>query len=217
MTNRQFSLTREAIYNPGLFAVVAELRRVLWDCQSILDLGCGQNSPVKFLPDRHLVGVDGFEPDLKKARERGTHDEYICGDVRHAVDLVPGRKFDACIALDVIEHLTKEDGWQMLKSMEQLATKCVVIFTPNGFVPQFSQDGDLQQHLSGWEVPEMRQAGYRVIGMSGPKGLRGEKAALKYRPRAFWWLVSALGHYGYSRRRPEKAFSIFCTKEMGAR
>lgn len=215
MSKNNFSLKEEALRNPGLLAVVAQLRRDLRDCKSVLDLGCGYNSPARFLNGRHLVGIDGYEPDLERARQRGTHDEYICGDVRRAAELVPGRRFDACIALDVIEHLTKEDGWQMLKAMEQIAVKKVIIFTPNGFVPQFSENGDLQQHLSGWETGEMRQVGYRVVGMNGPKSLRGEKASIKYRPRLFWITVSLLGQCIYSRRRPETAFSIYCSKELG--
>ena len=194
--------------------LVWKLQTLLRDCRTVLDLGCGCNSPARFLRHCQLAGLDGFRPDLDTARARGTHDEYFFGDVREAMTLFPDRKFDACIALDVVEHLAKEDGWRMIKAMEQLASKRVVIFTPNGFVPQFGGDGNLQQHLSGWEVAEMRQAGYQVMGMHGPKRLRGEKAALKFRPRLFWSLVSVLGHYLYSHRRPEKAYSIFCVKQL---
>jgi hypothetical protein len=217
MTRKKFSALREGLRNPASLALVLELRRTLRGCRTILDLGCGWNSPAKFLHEPEvLVGVDGYKPDLDKAKLHGTHDEYVSGDVRGAAALFPGRKFDACIAMDVIEHLTKDDGLQMLRSMEQLAGKRVVIFTPNGFVPQFSEDGNLQQHLSGWEVAEMQKMGYEVVGMHGPKGLRGEKAMLKYRPRPVWSLASVIGHYLYTRQRPETAFSIFCTKKMNS-
>lgn len=212
MTRNKFSKLKEGLRNPAALALVLELQKALRGCQTVLDLGCGCNSPAKFLADCHLVGLDGYQPDLDKARAAGTHDEYFSGDVRAADQIFPGRKFDACIAMDVIEHLTKEDGWRMLKVMEQLATKRVVIFTPNGFIPQFCQEGDLQQHLSGWEIEEMRAAGYEVLGMHGPKGLRGEMAMLKYRPRPFWSLISVAAHYLSTRRQPEKAFSIFCLK-----
>ena|SRR6478736_2700396 len=214
MAKEKFNFVKEAVLNPGLLAMVAELQKSLHGCESVLDLGCGHNSPAKFLRNKYLVGLDGYMPDLEKAKERGTHDEYVCGDVRRIAAAVGQRKFDACIALDVIEHLPKEDGWQMLKSMEAIASKCVVIFTPNGFIPQFSQNGDLQQHLSGWEVNEMAGAGYEVIGMHGPKSLRGEKAIIKYQPRFFWGGVSLLGHYCHTRSRPQKAFSIFCLKRI---
>lgn len=216
MSRNRFSRMREAVRNPAAWVLVAELQAALGGCRTVLDLGCGADSPAKFLRDCKLTGVDGYQPDLDKAQARGTHDEYMLGDVRDAAALFPGRSFDACIALDVIEHLEKEDGWRMLRAMEQLATKRVVIFTPNGFIPQFSEDGNLQQHLSGWEVAEMRQAGYEVVGMHGPKNLRGEKGALKHRPRPLWGLISVAGHYAYTRRQPEKAFSIFCLKRIEA-
>ena len=214
MSRKEFNAFQEGLRNPAAGVLVRELQQALQGCQTVLDLGCGWNSPAKYLRACHLVGMDGYQPDLEKAQDNKTHDEFVLGDVREAEKFFPDRRFDACIAMDVIEHLTKEDGWRMLKSMEKLATKRVVIFTPNGFVPQISEDGNLQQHLSGWEVSEMRQAGYEVCGMHGPKGLRGEKAALKYWPRPFWSLVSVAAHYFYTRQQAEKAYSIFCVKKI---
>jgi len=217
MSRNKFSLVKEAAH-PASLVLVLELKKSLRGCQTVLDLGCGCNSPARFLPqDSKLVGMDGYAPDLEQARRRSTHDELIQGDIREAVGLLGGRRFDACIAMDVIEHLTKEDGWKMLKAMEQIATKRVVIFTPNGFVPQFSNDGDLQQHLSGWEIEEMRNRGYQVLGMHGPRSLRGEKAVLKYRPQAIWGGVSVFCHYAYTRQYPQSAFSIFCLKKMDSK
>ena len=103
----------------------------------------------------------------------------------------------------------------MLDDLERLATRRVVIFTPNGFVPQHSHDGDLQEHLSGWTAEEMRGRGYRVYGMFGPRFLRGEYHHIKYRPQAFWVVVALLAHYGRTRRHPETAAAIYCVKELG--
>jgi hypothetical protein len=200
--------------NPALAALLQELRRNLEGCETILDVGCGELSPMRFLATGRLVGLDGYTPALERAQQRSTHDEYILGDVRLVGEILQDRVFDAVVALDLIEHLPKTDGLQMLESMERLAKKRVIVFTPNGFVPQKSQNGDLQEHLSGWIPEEMRVRGYSVFGMHGPKSLRGEYARLKYRPRPFWGLVSILGHYIYTRTRPEKAFSIFCCKRI---
>ena len=214
MTRRTESAANLWFANPGMAALLADLRRVLRGCETILDVGCGWASPLRYLCDGRLTGLDGYAPSLEKAKELRTHDEFLLGDVREVGGQLAARKFDAVVAMDVIEHLTKPDGHKMLAGMESLATKCVVIFTPNGFVPQHSHDGDLQEHLSGWDPAEMRQAGYEVCGMHGPKGLRGEKAALKYWPRPFWSLVSIAAHYTYTRSCPEKAFSIFCVKRF---
>jgi hypothetical protein len=159
-----------------------------------------------------LAGVDGYAPALQQARSNQTHDEFFLGDVKRLSDIFPSRRFDACVALDVIEHLPKEDGWKMVESMERLATRCVIIHTPNGFLPQQSHDGDLQEHLSGWTAEEMRSRGYEVLGMYGPKWLRGEYHHIKYQPRPFWLLVSMFGHWTQTRTHPEKAAAIFCIK-----
>lgn len=217
MSRRHFGVLKDTGGNPAFWEFVRQLRQTTRDCQTVLDLGCGDSSPARFLTNPTLVGIDGYEPSVKTARERGTHDEVVLGDVREADRLFAGRRFDACIALDVIEHLPKDDGWRMLEAMERLANKVVVIFTPNGFVPQQSKNGDLQEHLSGWLPEEMRARNYTVRGMQGPKGLRGEYAALLNRPKFFWGIVSIFGHFLYTRRCPEKAFSIYCWKRLAGR
>jgi hypothetical protein len=194
--------------------LVREIRSHLRGCQMVLDVGCGDFSPMSYLSGFHLVGVDGYPPAVEEAKGRGTHDEMLLGNVLQLGELFRDRRFDACVALDVIEHLKKEDGWRMLEDMERLATRRVIIFTPNGFIPQRSQHGDLQEHLSGWTAEEMRSRGYKVFGMYGPKKLRGEYHRIKWQPRVFWVMVSLFCHYAYTRTRPEKAAAIFCVKEI---
>ena len=215
MSRNQFSLWRQALTNPSLLMLVGELRCRLRDCSTVLDIGCGDDSPLRFLPNAHLVGMDGYPPALEKARSRGTHDDYFAGVAKSIRASFPDRRFDACVALDVIEHLPKDEGWRMLEEMERLATQRVVIFTPNGFIPQRGHGSDLQEHLSGWTADEMRQRGYKVHGIYGPKSLRGEYARIKYQPRVFWVLVSILAHYCHTRSRPEKSAAIFCVKNLG--
>ncbi len=211
---QRFNLLREALGNPSLITLVKELEFALRGCQTVLDVGCGNCSPMRFLRGRHLTGMDGYAPALEEAKSRGTHDEYLFGDVRNLTQWLGDRRFEGCVALDVIEHLYKEDGLRFLDAMEKAAKHRVVIFTPNGFVPQKSKDGDLQEHVSGWEAGEMRARGYRVIGLYGPKRLRGEYHRIKYQPRPFWLLVSLFLHYASTRTHPEKAAAIFCVKDL---
>lgn len=209
-----YSLWGEVGANPSLLPFVRELRGALRGCRSVLDVGCGSTSPMRFVPGVRLTGLDGYPPALAEARKNATHDEYCLGNVTRLSEAFPQRKFDACVALDVIEHLKKEDGWNFLEQMEGLAGKRVVIATPNGFMPQASKDGDLQEHLSGWTAAEMRQRGYRVFGMYGPKHLRGEYHRIIRKPRVFWTVVSLLLHWADSRQHPEKAAALFCVKEL---
>lgn len=209
------SLWPYCLKNPNILALIQQLRSVLRGCQTVLDVGCGNGSPMRYVAGPHLVGVDGYPPAIEEARAAKTHDEFIVGDVKQISKQFPGRRFDACVALDVIEHLQKEDGWRMLEAMEALATKRVVIFTPNGFVPQHSQNGDLQEHLSGWTAEELRPRGYQVFGMCGPKSFRGEYHQIKYQPRAGWALASVFIDYLHTRSHPESGAAIFCVKKIG--
>ena len=198
---------------PGVWPLLRELRRTLRSCRSVLDVGCGSLSPLRTLPVEMLVGVEGFKPALEEARAHATHDELLLGDVRNLRPLLGERRFDACVALDLIEHLPKEDGWQLLDDLEHLATQRVVIFTPNGFLPQTGH-GDLQEHLSGWTPREMRRRGYHVIGFYGHRSLRGEYHRLRGRPKIFWAAVSLVSQALIARHRPEKAAAIYCVKQV---
>jgi len=99
--------------------------------------------------------------------------------------------------------------------MERIASKKIVIATPNGFLPQGNYGtNEYQKHLSGWEVEEMQKLGFKVLGVYGYKSLRGETHNLRYKPKIFWGVVSLLSHYFYTRSHPEQAAAILCIKEI---
>jgi hypothetical protein len=162
-------------------------------------------------------GAEGYAPSFIEAKRQNTHDQLVQCDVRELSKHFQPRQFDACIALDVIEHLTKPDGLKLIADMEKIAKKRVVFFTPSGFLEQHhASNDDLQEHPSGWEAAEMEQLGYHVIGQLGPKSLRGEYHVLKGRPAAFWGLISLLGQCTRSKFHPSEAAVILCVKTISA-
>jgi SAM-dependent methyltransferase len=200
--------------DPAQIITRLELREALRGCESVLDVGCGPNSTLRWFGFKHLAGIEGYPPSVEEAQKNQTHDEVILGDVRELERFFRPGQFDACVALDVIEHLPKEDGLKMTGAMERVATKKVVLLTPNGFLPQrHTENDDLQEHLSGWDAAEMKQRGYRVIGILGPKRLREEYHRLRHRPKIFWGVVSLLGHFICTRWCPGKAAAILCINE----
>lgn len=200
-------------FDPAQMLIWLALHRALRGCDSVLDVGCGGRSNLNLLGARRLVGVDGWAPSVEQARAHRTHDEVVLGDVRELDRLFSPGQFDACVALDVIEHLSKEDGLKLAAAMERVARKSVVLLTPKGFLPQHhTEQADLQVHLSGWEPAEMRALGFQVLGMLGPKALRGEYHVIKFRPRPLWAAVSLLGQLLWCRWRPDSAAAILCVK-----
>lgn len=201
--------------NPASAVYILALRRLLKKCRTLLDIGCGTASPSRFVP-AEKTGLDGYQPSLDIAQKAGTHEHFIQGDVRDLNRYCGPKTFDAVTALDLIEHLPKEEGWTLLDDMERIAKKRVVVFTPNGFMPQANKEnGDLQEHVSGWVTSDFKARGYRVYGMHGLKSLR-DGVTLKHKPRTLWALISMLTQLFYCRNHPESAGSLLAVKTMDA-
>ena len=165
------------------------LKKELSNCNSVLDIGCGPNSRIQIADVPYSVGVELFEPYIQKSKEKGIHNKYINADIRK-VDFEPN-SFDVVMCIDVLEHLTKEEGEDLIKRMEKWASKKVIIFTPNGHVLQEEYDNNpLQLHKSGWECHELEELGFKVYGVAGWKALLGPKGEFKYKPPILWKIVS---------------------------
>jgi len=187
------------------------LRKELKNCKTALDLGCGDYSPIQNVTLSYSVGVDAFKPSLKESKRRGIHYEYVLADVREIE--FKDKSFDAVLALDLIEHLTKEDGIKLIEKMERWARKKVIIFTPNGFLCQRGNSNPFQTHRSGWNCNELKGLGFRVYGMNGWKKLRGYGAGLRYRPKIVWQIISDLTQK-ITHHHPEWAFQLLAVKDM---
>lgn len=192
------------------------IRQSLEGCATVLDVGCGSDSPYKYIKQNSIVstGVDIHEPSIEISRRGGIHNDYVITNVMDIDKHFVEGSFDAVIAFDLIEHLTKEDGILLLSKMQKIANKKVIITTPNGFVPQRPYpDNPYQEHLSGWDIDEMQLNGFKVSGFNGLKSIRGEYAGLLYRPKWFWAIVSIVSQL-FVRSRPKYAFHILCVKDI---
>ena len=72
----------------------------------------------------------------------------------------------------------------------------------------------MQRHVSGWETAELEGLGYRVLGIEGLKQLRGEMAAIRWRPHMFWQAASLLSQLAVTGA-PRLAFRLLATKNLG--
>jgi len=71
---------------------------------------------------------------------------------------------DITAAIEVIEHLTKENGRKMLKELERVAKSTVFLTTPNGFTHKHAEQEQHATHKSGWKAKDFKQRGYKVRG-----------------------------------------------------
>ncbi len=191
--------------------MILKLKEELSNYNAILDVGCGPNSRIQFVEVPYSVGIELFGPYIKESKKKNIHNEYIQADIRK-IDFAKN-SFDAVICIDVIEHLKKEEAYDLIKKMESWASNKVIIYTPNGYLWQRRIDNNPQQeHKSGWDYKELEELNYTVYGMGGWKILRGSEANFKYKPYLIWRIIADITQlltYNY----PSYAFGLFGIKE----
>jgi len=191
-------------------------REVIGSCQTLLDIGCGDGNHVSGLAPylQRLIGIDISPQSLTLANQRGVYTETILIDARNIDRVFPKNSFHCVVAFDLIEHIEKSQGWNILEAMERIALRKVIVFTPNGFLNQGPMDGNEHQiHRSGWSVSDMHSRGYHVIGVHGIKLLLGEKSLPRWQPNKLWQTISVLTQ-PLCLAFPKLAFQIFCVKNM---
>jgi len=197
------------------------LEKELSDCKSVLDLGCGPSSPLKYCKNiMFSVGVEAFAPYLERSQKNKVHTKYINGKIENLE--FPEKSFDAVIMIEVLEHLSQETGLKIIKKAEKWARKKIIVSTPNGFINQKEIDKNiLQKHLSGWDYQKMKKLGFKIMGLAGLKVLRTEvqnetmgndlTTSIKFKPKIFWFIVASLSQL-LTYYFPSLAFELFSVK-----
>ena len=188
------------------------LKRDLADCDVILELGCGRNSPLVQIGDSHRTDAfDIWQPCVDMHNRTGSYRHCYQADI---LKLALTAKYDAVVICDVLEHLAKDEAIDLLDRIENCATKKVIIFTPNGFIENDEGDGDpYQAHLSAWGPADYSEREYKVAGATGLRWLFGKAALPKYRPRRVCAIIAMLSK-PLVFHRPEWAFHSYAVKEI---
>lgn len=175
--------------------------------QSVLDVGCGERSPI-FCLDCYRVGIDAHRASLLQAKANNKHRDFVLAWASK-LPIAP-KAFDCVVALEVIEHLNKVEGYPIIRELEAIARKRVVMSTPNGFVPQHDDQNPLQLHKSGWSAAEFEAMGYQVSGINRPR-------AIRYRPGKIHAVardLASLLSWILLRRYPDMCFQLLCVKDL---
>jgi hypothetical protein len=219
------SLYHNQIISRIFHTLVYCLKRELKDCDSVLDLGCGPDSPVKYCNVPYSVGVEAFKLYLEESKRKKIHTEYLLEDITKVN--FKSKSFDAVIMIDILEHLEKEQGRKLLKKVEKWARKKIIINTPNGYLPLKSLDKNpFQLHRSGWIFEEMNKLGYKAYGLAGWNFFRSGESTTKkvsqegesfftirFKPKLFWVIIAALTQ-AITYYFPKQAFEIFYVKKF---
>lgn len=133
-----------------------------YDCKSFLDAGCGDGKYTRRLQAWHPFEawvVDAHAPSLEGIPAKVS----ICGEMPGVLKGIPDGAVDGAICLDVIEHFEKPAALEVIRELERIASKVVVLFTPYGFMPQPPDpDNPWQEHKCGFSSLELHYLGYET-------------------------------------------------------
>lgn len=134
---------------------------------TVLDVACGLSFKSKYIPAQVRVGVDIYDEYFKHI-ETDVPYVVVKYDVRKLKDIFIPKSFDLVIALDIIEHLEKEESLELIRQCEEIARLGVILETPKGYIPQNIDiqghgGNEWQTHRSGWEPEDLENLGYKVV------------------------------------------------------
>lgn len=153
-----------------------EWRRVLHNCHTVVELGCGFGVVLKQLTDRgyRAHGVEIFQPYLDYVPVVAPRATCQHADALDWCRKVQAASWDAVMMIDFLEHIPYDDGSEIIGHAQRIAKHGVVVETPKGFLPAAAEEGfhiatpgvpDMfnphQEHVCGWEVDELEALGFR--------------------------------------------------------
>lgn len=151
---------------PVLDKSVLELFPRCLDNLNIIDIASGYGlwgfyirTKTNGLPN--IIGLDIWSPYIDRIHRLNIYDEMICADVRRLPFRV--NSFDIVLGCEILEHLPKSEGIDVLDELEKLARRMIIVTTPLGFIPQDEIDGNVfERHISSWTGEEFEERGYSV-------------------------------------------------------
>ncbi len=107
--------------------------------QSVLDLGCGSGlygKPLKAAIS-NVVGLDNDPILCTNAEKTGAYSKVYCDDIFNVNKI---EKVDAVFCSEVFEHMQNDTLPGLLRSVESVTKKRIVITVPNPLSPHFKHD-----------------------------------------------------------------------------
>jgi hypothetical protein len=127
------------------------------------DLGCGDAKAFGQMVKKHVKFVIGFDLGVASLQVASKiYDRTILDDFQHFDKHL--ECYDAVFMFDSLEHLTKEEGDELLRRI-MVTAKLIVVATPSKFAPSGPQIFGINYpgvgHKSVWTPNEFLKLGFR--------------------------------------------------------
>lgn len=185
------------------------------NCETMLDVGCGEGKPMRFINRNGLfktVGIDIFKPHLRRAELLRVYADVV---LAHSAYLpFESKSFDVVLCLEVLEHLEKEKGEKLLYELERVARRQIILSSPaKEYVQNECDENPYQKHEHYWTPEEMKSKGFIVkgLGLAGSFGKKGIFNRLPKPIKPFKWIIWILAGF-VTNFYPSMAGTMICIK-----
>lgn len=142
--------------------VVPEIIK-LFNPRSVIDVGCGVGTWGSAFLDNGVSDFLGIDGDYVKSEQLLIPEKnFIRHDLRQ--EIVTSKKFDIAMSLEVIEHLTDDEGKFLIKSLVKLAP--VVIFS--AAIPGQGGTNHINEQWQSYWAQEFSKYNYKAYDCIRP-------------------------------------------------
>lgn len=177
------------------------------DVEIILDIGPGIYPHPEYANSSLYICCEPFQEYSHHLREKLSEKIpdriglVLSGDWKDALELFQEKSVDTVYLLDVIEHLEKSEGGNLLSKTEKIARRQIVIFTPLGYMDQVTLPGgkdawgmngaSWQEHKSGWHPGDF-DGSWRIYACKDFHQINNVLQQLD-KPIGAFWAMKTLG------------------------
>jgi ubiquinone/menaquinone biosynthesis C-methylase UbiE len=129
----------------------------------VLDVACGCGGWYPTLPfDCEWIGLDIWLPYLWEQRFQARN--LIRGTATHLP--VRPHRFDLVLCIEILEHLTRDDGARMLDEAKRVAKRAVIVTTPTDPLLRHGQEAingnPYERHTTATSSSHLASLGFKV-------------------------------------------------------
>jgi len=151
------------------------LQEYVYPTDTVMDFGCGLMALTRHLQCKKIYGFDIWQPYINQLKDEIKDERFVFKqmDIPKEIHTLDDKCIDISLAIDVVEHFEKPEALYVIKHMERIARKRIIIFTPLGFLKQEDGSGwgkdnpQHQKHRCGFTHSEFHELGYKTIQRKG--------------------------------------------------
>lgn len=115
--------------------------------------------------DQWRVKIDGIEgcKDYITAVHDFAYNQVTIGDALDCLSKIADKSYEFVIAIDILEHFWKEDGWRLLSELTRVCSRAALVSTPKDFHAQEFEANPLETHRSLWSCEDLAQTGFDQV------------------------------------------------------